>query len=59
MVSINFAVALFALLGKRKKETLKELTPLRSDVTKQWRELFECFFLSLAQERKECHCKIY
>jgi len=33
MVSINFAVALFALLIKRKKETLNKLTTLCSDVT--------------------------
>jgi len=29
----NFAVALFALLSKRKKETLNKLTALRSDAT--------------------------
>jgi len=33
MVSISFAVALFVLLSKRKKEKLNKLTALRSDVT--------------------------
>jgi len=31
-VAMNFAVALFALLSKRKKETLNKLIALRNDV---------------------------
>jgi len=33
IISMNFAVAHFALLSKRKKETLNKLTALRSHVT--------------------------
>jgi len=33
IISINFAVTLFALLGKRKRETLNKLTVLRGNVT--------------------------
>jgi len=32
IISINFAVALFTSLSKRKKETLNKLTAFRSDV---------------------------
>jgi len=33
LISINFAVAFFVLLSKRKKETLSKLTALHSVVT--------------------------
>jgi len=33
IIEINFPVAFFALLSKRKKETLNKLTTLRTDVT--------------------------
>jgi len=32
IVSINFAVAFFALMSKRKKETLNNVKPVHSDV---------------------------
>jgi len=38
MLSTNFAVAFFALLSERKKETLNTLTALHIDVTR-WREV--------------------
>jgi len=33
-LSINFVVALFTLLSKRKKETLNKLTAPHSDITR-------------------------
>jgi len=33
IISVNFAVALFVLLSKRKKETFNKLTALRRDIT--------------------------